>query len=97
MGYEVGDVTWLLDEWVHHTVGAGEYLTWRRLAGRYPGKSNLKWLWGLVAAAVADGYLTVVDGSGPQPDPDTRVNWDRWQLTPKGQQLVDGGEPPAPQ
>jgi hypothetical protein len=96
MKYAAGDVAWLLGEWRHHTDGSGEYLTWRRLAGRYPGKSNLTWLWGLVEAAVAEGYLTGGDASDPVPDADSRVTWDRWQLTLEGRRLLgEDGPPPT--
>jgi hypothetical protein len=92
MTYDERDVAWLLREWVAGTSGDGEYLTWRRLVGRYPGKSDLAWLWGLVDAVVADGYLALTPEGKPSPDPDSRVTWDRWQLTDKGRRLVDDVE-----
>ena len=89
MDYGPDDVAWLLSEWHDTATGGGEYMTWRRLVGRYPGKSNLEWLWGLVDAAVAGGYLSMAPDAKPSPDPDSRVNWDRWQLTEKGRLLVE--------
>jgi hypothetical protein len=94
MGYETGDVAWLLREWRSATKVGGEYMTWRRLVGRYPGKSDLRWLWGLVATAVDDGYLSIPADAEPVPEPDSRISWDRWQLTDKGLALV--AEPPQP-
>jgi len=89
MGYESGDVMWLLTEWLGGTKTGGEYLTWRQLVSRYPGRSDLKWFWGLVAEAVANGYLTpTLPGDQPPPSPDSRVTWDGWQLTDQGRALV---------
>ncbi len=92
MEYRPDDVAWLLREWVDSTKGGGEYMTWRRLVGRYPGRSDLAWLWGLVDSAVDDGYLTMTPEGKPSPDPDSQVTWDRWQLTKKGRALV-GDDP----
>jgi hypothetical protein len=86
--YQPGDVAWLLTEWMSTTGPGGEYMTWRRLVGRYPGQSDLKWLWGLVDDAVAEEYLVIPADGQPQPDPDARVSWDRWQLTDKGRALI---------
>ena len=89
MHYQPGDVAWLLTKWLDGTEAGGEYVTWRQFVGRYPGKSDLTWFWGLVSAAVRDGYLSSAADSGqPLPDPDSRVTWDRWQLTDKGRTLV---------
>ena len=82
------DLTWLLTQWQSATASGGEYMTWRLLVGRYPGKSNLEWLWGLIADAVEQGYLAPVPGDDTRPEPDQRVNWDRWHLTDKGHQLL---------
>ena len=92
MDYRPDDVAWLLGEWVQSTKGRGEYMTWRRLVGRYPGRSDLAWLWGLVDSAVEGGYLIMTPEGKPSPDPDSQVTWDRWQLTDKGRVLV-GDEP----
>ena len=73
MEYEPGDEAWLLSEWLSATKAGGEYMTWRRLVGRYPGKSDLNWLWGLVAAAVDGGYLSIGADALPPPEPDTRI------------------------
>jgi hypothetical protein len=89
--YSPEDLTWLLTEWQATTASGGEYMTWRRLVGRYPGKSNLEWLWGLIDAEVAHGYLVPVEGFDSPPGPDTQVTWDRWQLTDTGRQLVGPG------
>jgi hypothetical protein len=94
MTYEPGDVAWLLTQWQNSMKAGGEYITWRGLVGRYPGKSDLSWLWGLVATAVDRGYLVVTPGTLAPPDPDSRVSWDGWQLTESGRQLV-AAEPTA--
>ena len=88
MEYGSDDMTWLLTEWLDCTRGGGEYMTWRRLVGRYPGKSDLAWLWGLVDAAVERGYLAMTPDGKPPPDPDSQVTWDRWQVTEKGRILA---------
>ncbi len=90
MSARLDDVTWLLTEWRDSTASGGEYMTWRRLIGRYPGKSNLAWFWELVASAVEDGYLAMTPAGEPTPDPDSQVSWDRWELTEKGRILLDG-------
>jgi len=84
----VEDLTWLLAEIQGTTESGAEYMTWRRLVGRYPGKSNLEWLWALLATAVEEGYLVPVGDEVALPGPDTRVNWARWQLTDKGRELL---------
>ncbi|HEY5155355.1 MAG TPA: hypothetical protein VIJ47_11510 [Acidimicrobiales bacterium] len=89
--YSTGDIAWLLKEWRGAMAEGGEYMTWRRLAGRYPGQSNLAWLWGLVASAVDGGYLAMTPEGQPSPDPDSQVTWDRWQLTDRGHTLLDTG------
>lgn len=91
MKYTSEDVAWLLREWIGTASGGGEYMTWRRLVSRYHGRSNLAWLWGLVHAAAEDGYLIANFETGTTPDPDSRVTWDHWTLTDKGQMLVGGG------
>ena len=95
MTYEPGDVAWLLTEWTNTTGPGGDYMTWRRLVGRYPGKSDLNWLWGLVSDAVDKGYLIVPADGQPQPDPDARVSWDRWQITDAGRELVAAAASPG--
>ncbi|MGZ4682157.1 MAG: hypothetical protein ACXWBN_11430 [Acidimicrobiales bacterium] len=91
MEYRPDDVAWLLKEWVDSTKGGGEYMTWRRLVGRYAGRSDLAWLWGLIDWAVDGGYLIVAPEGKPSPEPDSPVTWDRWQLTAKGRVLVGNG------
>jgi hypothetical protein len=93
MEYGSEDVAWLLTVWLNSAKGGGEYMTWRSLVGRYPGKSDLAWLWGLVDAAVDGGYLAMTPEGKPSPDPDSKVTWDRWQLTEKGHLLVAAGPP----
>ncbi len=69
-------------------------MTWRRLVGRYPGRSNLEWLWGLISTAVDEGLLDHVPGDDQTPEPDTQINWERWQLTDRGREFL-GQEPTA--
>ena len=88
MAYSPDDVAWLLTEWRTSASHGAEYMTWRQLVNRYPGKSDLDWLWGLVDAAVDGGYLTMTEGR-PSPEPDSKVTWDRWELTEKGHALID--------
>ena len=88
MSSTVADLTWLLTEIQSTTESGGEYMTWRGLVGRYPGKSNLEWLWALLATAVEEGYLMPVGDQVALPEPDARVNWARWELTDKGRQLL---------
>ena len=77
----------------HHGCG-GEYMTWRRLVGRYPGKSNLEWLWGLISAAVDEGLLAHGPGDDAIPEPDTRIDWERCELTDAGHALARPGDGP---
>jgi len=88
MGYASADIVWLLDQWQQCTKAGGEYMTWRQLVGRYPHKSDLNWLWGLVLATVEGGYLVATVPGNKPPDPDSRVSWDHWQLTDLGRALV---------
>ncbi len=88
MAYSADDLLWLLTE-LQTTAGPrGEYMTWRRLVGRYPGQSNLDWLWKLLDAEVEAGYLAVVPGSAGRPEPDSQVTWASWSLTDQGRQLL---------
>ncbi len=93
MPYTPDDLTWLLTEWQATMAVGGEYMTWRRLVGRYPGKSNLKWLWGLIAAAVDEGLLAHVPGDDAIPEPDAKIDWERWELTDAGRARLDRGAP----
>ena len=70
MAYGSEDVAWLLTEWRTSASHGAEYMTWRQLVNRYPGKSDLDWLWGLVDAAVDDGYLAMTPEGKPSPEPD---------------------------
>ncbi len=88
MASRADDLTWLLTQWHATTATGGEYMTWRQLVGRYPGKSNLAWLWGLIAAAVDEGLLAHVPGDEAVPEPDTKINWERWSLTDAGRARV---------
>jgi hypothetical protein len=88
MSSSAADLMWLLTEWQSTTATGAEYMTWRRLVSRYPGKSNLEWLWDLIGGAVEQGYLTPVGELGARPEPDTRVNWEHWVLSDKGRQLI---------
>lgn len=93
MPYSSDDLTWLLTEWQATTAVGGEYMTWRRLVGRYPGKSNLEWLWGLISAAVDEGLLAHVAGDEAMPGPDTKIDWERWELTDAGRARLTPGTP----
>ncbi len=88
MSSTVADLTWLLTEIQSTTTSGAEYMTWRRLVSRYPGKSNLEWLWKLIGDAVAEGYLAPIGVQDVPPEPDTRVDWGQWQLTDKGRELL---------
>ncbi len=93
MPYSSDDLTWLLTQWQAAAAAGGEYLTWRGLAGRYPGKSDLKWLWGLISAAVDEGLLAHVPGEDAMPEADARINWDRWELTDAGRARLSPAAP----
>ena len=88
MSGTLADLTWLLTQLQGATESGAEYMTWRRLVGRYPGKSDLEWLWALLDTAVEEGYLVPVGDQVALPEPDTRVSWARWELTDKGRQLL---------
>jgi hypothetical protein len=91
--YSSEDLTWLLTEWQATTAAGGEYMTWRGLVGRYPGKSDLKWFWGLIAMAVEQGLLAHVAGDDAMPQPDARIDWERWELTDQGRARLSGAAP----
>ncbi len=94
MPYSPDDMVWLLALWLGAAKAGGEYTTWRNIVGRYPGKSDLAWLWGLVEQAVDEGYLALVHDKIGRPDPDARVTWDWWQLTDTGRALAESKATP---